>query len=87
VRAFLVYTAGRLLVLLAIAALLYAIGLRDLLLAAAAVLLSLPLSYILLSRQRLALGAEVERRVQARRARQDDLRGKLRGDDEGTDQQ
>jgi hypothetical protein len=46
------------------------------------VLLSLPLSYVLLTRQRLALGAEVERRVLDRRARRAELRSQLRGDDQ-----
>jgi multisubunit Na+/H+ antiporter MnhG subunit len=84
-RAFLVYTAGRLLVLVGVGMLLYGLGLRGLLLAAVAVLLSLPLSYLLLARQRLALGAEVERKVEARRERREELREQLRGDDEAAE--
>jgi hypothetical protein len=82
VRAFGVYTAGRLLVLFAAAAVLYALGLRGFVLAAVAVLVSLPVAYLLLRRQRLAFGEEIEHRMQAHRARREDLRGELRGDDE-----
>jgi hypothetical protein len=81
VRAFLVYTAGRVLVLFAAAVLLYVVGLRGFLLAASALLVSLPVSYLLLARQRLAFGADIERRVSERRARRADLRARLRGDD------
>ena len=81
-RAFLVYTAGRLLVFAGVAALLYLLGLRGFLLVAVALLLSLPVSYLLLAGPRAALGAEVERRVAARRARREDLRSRLRGDEE-----
>ena len=80
-RALLVYTVGRVLVLFAVAGLLYAVGLRGFLLAASAVLLSLPVSYLLLARQRHAFAADIERRVGERRARRADLRAKLRGDD------
>jgi hypothetical protein len=81
-RSFFLYTAGRLLVLFAVAALLYALGLRGFVLGAFAVVISLPVAYVLLARQRRALGAEVERRVETRRARKTDLRSQLRGDDE-----
>jgi Protein of unknown function (DUF4229) len=81
VRPFLVYTAARMLLLFAMALLLYLIGLHGFVLAAFAVVLSLPLSYLLLARQRVALGADVERRLAARRARSADLRARLRGDD------
>jgi len=81
-RAFGVYTAGRVLVLFAAAAVLYALGLRGFALAAVAILVSLPVSYLLLRRQRLAFGEEIERRLQARRTRREELRGDLRGDDE-----
>ena len=80
-RTFLVYTAGRLLVFAGVAAVLYLLGLRGFLLVAAALLLSLPVSYLLLAGPRAALGAEVERRVAGRRARREDLRSRLRGDD------
>jgi len=81
-RAFGVYTVGRVLVLFAVAVVLYALGLRGFVLAAVAVLVSLPVSYLLLRRQRVAFGEEIERRMQARRARREGLRGDLRGDDE-----
>jgi predicted permease len=82
VKAFLIYTAARLLVLFAVAGLLYLLGLRGFLLAMVALLVSLPVSYLLLRRQREAFGADVERRLAARRARRTELRAKLRGDDE-----
>jgi Protein of unknown function (DUF4229) len=84
VRAFLVYTGGRLLVLFAAAALLYSVGVRGFLLAAAALLISLPVSYLVLRRQRVAFGEDVQRRLTERRTRRADLRGKLRGDDEAS---
>jgi hypothetical protein len=82
VKAFAVYTAGRILVFAGLAAVLYLLGLSGYLLVAAALLLSLPVAYLVLARQRAALAAEVERRVAGRRARHEDLRSKLRGDDE-----
>jgi len=82
VRAFAVYTAGRLLVFVAVAATLLLLGLRGFPLVLAALLLSLPLSYLLLSRARAALVADVERRMAERRARREDLRSRLRGDEE-----
>ena len=81
-RAFAVYTAGRLLVFVAAAAVLLLLGLRGFPLALAALLLSLPLSYLLLAGPRAAFVADVERRVAGRRARREDLRSRLRGDDE-----
>jgi uncharacterized membrane protein len=82
VRPFLVYTVWRVLVLFAAAAMLYALGLRGFLLALAALIVSLPVSYLLLRRQREAFGADIERRMEERRSRRAELRGKLRGDDE-----
>ena len=82
VKAFAVYSGGRVLVLLALAALLYLAGMRGMPLAAAAVLISLPVSYVVLSGPRNAMGVEVERRIAARRAHQEDLRLQLRGDDD-----
>jgi Protein of unknown function (DUF4229) len=82
VRVLLVYTAGRLLVFLGAAAILFVVGLRGFVLVLVALVLSLPLSFLLLARPRAALGAEVERRVAQRRARREDLRARLRGDDE-----
>jgi hypothetical protein len=38
-------------------------------------------AYVLLARQRAAFAAEVERRVEGRRAKREDLRSRLRGDD------
>lgn len=80
-KAFAVYTAGRLLIFAGIAGLLYLVGLRGFLLALVALLLSVPAAYVLLARQRAALAADLERRVTERRTRHDDLRSKLRGDD------
>ena len=81
-KAFAVYTAGRVLVFAGLTAVLYLLGLRGFLVVLAALLLSLPVSYLVLARQRAALSAEVERRVAGRRVRREDLRSKLRGDDE-----
>jgi hypothetical protein len=85
VRSFLVYTVARVLLLFAMALLLYVIGLRGYLLAVFAVVLSLPLSYLVLAKQRVAFGAEIERRMALRRARSADLRARLRGDEDTAD--
>jgi predicted permease len=82
VRSFLVYTAARMLVLAVLGLLLYVVGLRGLPLAAVAVLLSLPVSYVLLARQRVAFGADIERRLAERRTRTDRVRSQLRGEDD-----
>ena len=81
-KAFAVYTAGRLLVFAGVAALLFVLGLRGFVLVLAALLVSLPVSYVLLARVRADFAAEVERRLTERRARREDLRTRLRGDDE-----
>lgn len=81
-KAFAVYTAGRLLVFAGVAALLFVAGLRGFVLVLAALLVSLPVSYVLLARVRADLAAHVERRLTERRARREDLRSRLRGDDE-----
>jgi len=80
VKALVIYSGGRVLVFLAVAALLYAVGLRGLLLAAAALLVSLPLAYVLLRRQRDALAAEADRRLAERRERKEELRRRLDDD-------
>lgn len=80
-RTITLYTAARLAVLVATAAVLALFGLRGFLLAALAVVISLPASYLLLARQRSALAADVERRLADRRDRRADLRSQLRGDD------
>jgi hypothetical protein len=82
VKAFAVYTAGRVLVFVGVAVLLLAVGLRGFVLVMAALLVSLPVSYVLLARARGAFAADVERRVSERRTRREDLRSRLRGDDE-----
>jgi hypothetical protein len=82
VKPFLMYSGARVLLFVAVAALLYAAHFRGLLLGAIALLLSLPLSYVLLARQRTAFAEDVERRVAQRRERREDLRSRLRGDDE-----
>ena len=80
--AFAVYTAGRVLVFVGVAALLFATGLRGFVLVLAALLVSLPVSYVVLARPREHFAADVERRLAERRARREDLRSRLRGDDE-----
>ena len=77
-----VYTAGRVLVFVVLAGLLWVVGLRGFLLVFAALLLSVPASWFFLARQRQALAADVERKVDDRRGRRSDLRAQLRGDDE-----
>ena len=81
-KAFAVYTAGRVLVFAGVAALLFVVGLRGFVLVLVALLVSLPVSYVLLARARAGFAADVERRMTARRARREDLRSRLRGDDE-----
>ncbi len=81
-RPFAVYSAGRVLVFLGVGALLFVAGLRGFLLVLAALLVSLPVSYVVLARVRADFAADVERRVTERRSRREDLRSRLRGDDE-----
>lgn len=81
-KAFAVYSAGRVLVFAGVAALLFVVGLRGFVLALAALLVSLPVSYVVLARARADFAAVVERRLTDRRARREDLRSRLRGDDE-----
>lgn len=77
-----VYTAARVLIFLVLAGLGWLAGLRGFLLVFVALLVSVPLSYYFLARQRDAFAADVERRVNARRARRENLRSQLRGDDD-----
>lgn len=77
-----VYTAGRVLIFVALAALCWLVGLRGFPLAVVALLLSIPASWVLLARQRAAMAADVERRLSARQSRRADLRAQLRGDDQ-----
>ena len=81
-----VYTAARVLVFLVLAGLGWLAGLRGFLLVFVALLVSVPVSYFFLARQRDAFAAAVERRVTDRRARREDLRSQLRGDDQADDQ-
>ena len=79
-RAFAVYTAGRVLVFAAVAAVLFVFGLRGFVLVMVALLVSLPVAYVLLARLRANFAEDVERRLTARRVRREDLRSRLRGD-------
>lgn len=81
-KAFAVYTAGRVLIFVGVAALLFAVGLRGFILVMAALLVSLPVSYVVLARVRADLAAGVEQRLTERQARKQDLRSRLRGDDD-----
>jgi hypothetical protein len=76
------YTAGRVLVFAVLVGLGWLAGLRGFLVVFVALLLSIPVSYFFLARQRNAMAADVERKVTDRRARREDLRSQLRGDDE-----
>jgi hypothetical protein len=80
VKAFLTYSVARLAVFAVVATVLYFVGLRSFLLVAVALLISLPLSYVVLRRQREALAAAVEHRVDGRRQRRSEIRDQLRGD-------
>lgn len=79
-RPFLVYTAGRIGIFAVITGLLWFVGLNGLVLFLAALALSLPVSFVVLSRQRQALGNQIDRRMVERRSRRDALRSRLRGD-------
>jgi hypothetical protein len=78
------YTAARVLIFLVLVGLGWLAGLRGFLLVFVALLVSVPLSYFFLARQREAFAADLERRVTGRRARREDLRSQLRGEDEST---
>ncbi|HEV7754273.1 MAG TPA: DUF4229 domain-containing protein [Mycobacteriales bacterium] len=78
----LTYSAGRVALFLAVAALLYLVGFRTFALLLLALAISMPLSYVLLRRQREAFGEQVARRVEHRRVEKEKLRAALRGDDE-----
>ena len=84
-RAFLVYSALRLVLLLLCLALLLALGLRGLLAVGGAVLLSALLSLVLLKRQRDAFTAASLARADSRRAHQEAQRQRLQqhGDSAG----
>lgn len=77
-----VYTAARVLIFFVLAGLGWLAGLRGFLLVFVALLISVPLSYYFLARQRDAFAADVERRVNERRTRRENLRSQLRGDDD-----
>jgi hypothetical protein len=80
-----VYTAGRVLVFVVLAGLGWLVGLRGFLLVVVALVLSIPVSYFALARQRNALASDVERKVTGRKAKREDLRSQLRGDDDQAD--
>jgi C4-dicarboxylate-specific signal transduction histidine kinase len=77
------YTAGRVALFFAVAAVLYLVGFRTFALVLLALVISMPLSYVVLRRQREAFAEQVERRVERRRAEKEKLRAALRGDDQG----
>lgn len=79
---YLLYTFCRLAIFLVVAAVLYFLGFSPLLLIALALIISLPLSAVLLKNQRARLTEDMSRRMQARRDRQERLRGALREDQE-----
>jgi C4-dicarboxylate-specific signal transduction histidine kinase len=78
----LVYTAARIALFLSVAVVLYLVGFRTFALVLLALVISMPLSYVVLRRQREAFAAQVERRVEHRRAEKEKLRAALRGDDD-----
>ena len=76
------YTTARVLIFLVLAGLGWLAGLRGFLLVFVALIVSVPLSFFFLARQRDAFAADVERRVNDRRAKREHLRSQLRGDDD-----
>lgn len=78
-RPLLVYTAARLAVLLVALAVLYAVGARGILLVVLAVVVSGLVSYLAFARQRDAVAARLQSRVQDSRARMD---ARTRAEDE-----
>ena len=76
------YTVLRIALFLVLFGLLWVLGVTGFLGAVIALALSLPLSYVLLARPRQAFAAQIEQRIEARRARQADLDAKLSGDDD-----
>ena len=70
-RSTIAYTTARILLFVAVTALLYLVGARGLLLLGAAVLISGIVSYVVLSRQRDAMSSAITSRVQSFRGRLD----------------
>lgn len=80
------YTLLRFGLFLVLWALLWLARLPGLLAGLIAVVLSVPLSYVLLRRQRERVAANLEQRITARQARQQQFDARLSGDDPGPDQ-
>jgi hypothetical protein len=76
------YTLLRIALFFVVFGLLWLLGVKGFLGAVIALALSLPLSYVLLAKPRQAFAAQIEQRIEARRARQADLDAKLSGDDD-----
>ena len=76
------YTLLRVALFLVLFGLLWVLGVTGFLGAVIALALSLPLSYVLLAKPRQAFAAQIEQRIEARRARQADLDAKLSGDED-----
>ena len=76
------YTLLRIALFLVLFGLLWVLGVTGFLGAIIALALSLPLSYVLLAKPRQAFAAQIEQRIEARRARQADLDAKLSGDED-----
>ena len=76
------YTLLRSALFLVLFGLLWVLGVTGFLGAVIALALSLPLSYVLLAKPRQAFAAQIEQRIEARRARQADLDAKLSGDED-----
>lgn len=78
---FWVYTLLRVALFCALWGALWLVDVRGMLGLLIAVLLSVPLSFVLLARPRAALASTLEQRVEQRKAREDELRHRLAGDD------
>ena len=75
------YTILRFLVFGILFGLLWLVGVPTFLAAVLGLFLSVPLSYVLLAKPRAALAETVEARLNARRARSEELSSRLKGDD------
>jgi predicted Kef-type K+ transport protein len=80
-----IYSLARIAVFGAIFGLLYLFGLRGLLAAAIAIILSVPLSFVLLAKPRANLAASMQRRLDLRTQRADELDARLGGEIDDTE--
>lgn len=75
-----IYSLGRLGIIVGLFGLLWLVGLRGFALIVIAFGLSIPLSYVLLAKQRQQLGLDIEQHLDRRRERKADIRTRLSGE-------